>query len=282
MAEEVSIAAQDDGFYHEEVGSWVEDKHRLLALYNELFSTGMKYKWDARVYIDLYCGSGLVRVRDTLRFVWGSPLLALMVREPFNKYIFCDSNPESMDGLQKRVQRLFPRADISFVLGDCNELVEKICSCIPKPSKNYRVLSFCFADPYDLSIRFSTVKQVADYYVDFLFVLALHMDANRNEANYADPKNRKIDEFLGLSDWRDRWANQSGNLSFPQFLAEEYAKQMETLGYLPVLFHKMKQIRSDVKNLPLYHLALFSRSNLAYKFWDQVLKYSTAQHSLWE
>jgi three-Cys-motif partner protein len=282
LAKEVSIAAQDDALYHEAVGSWVEDKHRLVALYDELFSTGMKYKWDARAYIDLYSGPGIVRVRNTHRFLWGSPLLALMVKDPFDKYIFCESNPESMEALQKRVKRLFPSVNASFLLGDCNALVEEIYSCIPKASKTYRVLSFCFADPYDLSIQFSTVKKVADYYVDFLFLLALHMDANRNEAIYMDPKNRKIDEFLGLSDWRERWANQSGKLSFPQFLAEEYATQMETLGYLPVPFHKMKQVRSDVKNLPLYHLALFSRSDLAYKFWDQVLKYSTAQQSLWK
>lgn len=282
MAEEASIAAQDDGLCHEEVGSWVEDKHRLVALYDELFSTGMKYKWDARVYIDLYSGSGLVRVRDTDRFLWGSPILALMVKDPFDKYVFCESNPESMDALQKRVERLFPNMEVSFVPGDSNELVERICSDIPKASKTYRVLSFCFADPYDLSIRFSTVKKISEFYVDFLLLLALHMDANRNAANYADPKNRKIDEFLGLSDWRVRWFQQAGKLSFPQFLAEEYAKQMETLGYLLVPFYKMKQIRSDVKNLPLYHLALFSRNDLAYKYWDEVLRYSTAQQSFWD
>ena len=214
MAGEVSVAAQDDGLYHEEVGSRVEDKHRLVALYDALFSTGMKYKWDARVYIDLYSGPGLARVRETRRFLWGSPLLALMVRDPFDKYVFCESNPESMDALQKRVRALFPGADVSFVAGDCDELVEQVCSFIPKSSKLYRVLSFCFADPYDLSIRFSTVKRIASHYVDFLFLLALHMDANRNVANYTDPQNPKIDEFLGLSDWRDRWAERAAFLFF--------------------------------------------------------------------
>lgn len=282
MTEEVSVAAQDDGLYHEEVGSWVEDKHGLVALYDALFSTGMRNKWDARVYIDLYSGSGLVRVRDTKRFLWGSPLLALMTKDPFDKYIFCESNTESMNALKIRVQRLFPGADVSFVLGDCNKLVEEVCGHIPKASKSRTVLSFCFADPYDLSIQFSTVRRIADHYVDFLFLLALHMDANRNVATYADPKNGKIDEFLGLPDWRERWGNQAGRLSFPQFLAEEYAREMEALRYLPVPFHKMKQVRSDVKNLPLYHLALFSRSNLAYEYWDQVLKYSTPQQSLWD
>lgn len=39
----------------------------------------------------------------------------------------------------------------------------------------------------------------------------------------------------------------------------------------------MKEIRSDDKNLPLYHLALFSRSGRAYEFWDEVSKYATDQ-----
>jgi hypothetical protein len=44
----------------------------------------------------------------------------------------------------------------------------------------------------------------------------------------------------------------------------------------------MKLVRSDDKNLPLYYLALFSRHDTAYKFWKDVLKYSTDQSSFWE
>jgi hypothetical protein len=43
----------------------------------------------------------------------------------------------------------------------------------------------------------------------------------------------------------------------------------------------MKKVRSDDKNLPLYHLALFSRKQVAYQYWDDVLKYSTDQTSFW-
>lgn len=41
----------------------------------------------------------------------------------------------------------------------------------------------------------------------------------------------------------------------------------------------MKQVRSDEKNLPLYHLALFSRHPLAYKYWDDVLEYNSDQQN---
>ncbi len=267
----------DDGLYHDEVGSWTKDKYRLVSLYDELFSTGMKGKW-TRVYVDLYSGSGLARVRNTSRFLWGSPILALTVRDPFDKYVFCEKSEDSLRALRARVQRLAPAADVSYVQGDCNDGIEEICALIPSASTSQRVLSFCFVDPYDISTRFSTVRRVAEHYVDFLFLLALYMDANRNAAHYADPGNQKIDDFLGRADWRERWAEAQGEGKvFPRFLAEEYASQIRTLGYRPVPFHKMKQIRSDEKNLPLYHLALFSRSDLAYEYWDQVLKYGNPQ-----
>jgi three-Cys-motif partner protein len=275
-------SAQDDGLYcGEAVGSWVEDKHRLVAYYESLFSTGMKNKWDARVYVDLYAGAGLLKVRDSQKFLWGSPILALSVEEPFDKYIFCESNAESMAALKSRVTKHFPQADVDFVEGSCDGKLDEILDRIPKPSKNFHVLSFCFVDPYDLSIKFSTVRKIADRFVDFLFLLALYMDANRNQSHYLDTSNRKIDEFLGLPDWREKWIASKG-LSFPRFLAEAYAKQMETLGYLATGFEAMKQVRSDVNNLPLYHLALFSRHKRAYEFWKHVLKYTTPQKSFWD
>jgi three-Cys-motif partner protein len=270
--------AENDGLPTIEVGSWADGKYTMLALYDRLFSTAMKEKWDTRVYIDLYSGPGFVRIKGTDRLLWGSPLIALGVPDPFDRYILCESIPRYLEALRVRVAKLFSHADVDFVGGDCNQHIDEICAAIPTPSSANTVLSFCFLDPFDISIKFSTVRKLSGFYMDFLFLLALHMDANRNLASYLSPDNSKIDEFLGLSDWRQRWSeDEPGRRDFPQFLAEEYSKQMEGLGYLPVPFYKMKQIRSNDKNLPLYRLALFSRRELAYKFWDEVLHYSTEQ-----
>jgi three-Cys-motif partner protein len=274
---EPSIPAKDDGLFFGEVGSWAEDKHRLVGLYDSLFSTGMKNKWDSRVYIDLYAGPGLLKIRDTNKFIWGSPILALGVQDPFDKYIFCENDSDALNALNKRVAAHFPSANVEFVPGSCDKQVDRISHLIPKAARTHHVLSFCFVDPFDLSIQFSTIKRIAEHFVDFLFLLALHMDANRNLATYLDTKNRKIDDFLEMPDWRERWMRLQEPKNFPRFLAEMYAEQMQTLGYLPVEFDKMKQVRSDVKNLPLYHLALFSRHALAFEYWDDVLKYSTPQ-----
>lgn len=282
MSVELPTPQTKDGLPCPEVGPWAEDKYKLVWLYDTLFSTGIKKKWDCRVYIDLFSGPGVVQVKGPNKLMSSSPMLALSVQDKFDKYIFCETSGEYLDALRKRVNIHFSGIDASYVHGDCNDKVEEICSLIPKPSKDHKVLSFCFVDPFNLELKFSTVRRVADHFVDFLILLALDMDANRNQKAYTDPTNHRIDDFLGQSEWRERWTKRSNKAEFPRFLAEEYARQMETLQYLPLPFHKMKQIRSDVKNLPLYHLALFSRSPLAYEYWDQVLKYSSSQRKLWE
>ena len=40
--------------------------------------------------------------------------------------------------------------------------------------------------------------------------------------------------------------------------------------------------RSTAKNLPLYDLVLFSRSDLGDKLWKETMKYSTPQKKLFE
>ena len=54
----------DDGLPSPDVGGWAETKYRLLDLYDTLFSTGMKKKWDQRVYIDLLPGQDTAAFRE--------------------------------------------------------------------------------------------------------------------------------------------------------------------------------------------------------------------------
>lgn len=261
-----------------EVGSWAEEKHRLVSLYAKLFSSGMKDKWNRRVYVDLYAGAGYNRIRGTSKIILGSPLRALTLEHPFDKYVFCEQDAENLEALKIRVRRIAGPANVAFVSGDCNKRVSDILAEIPRGSREDTVLSLCFADPFDIGLKFETIRALADRYVDFLILLALYMDANRNYERYVSDDAVKIDEFLGSTTWRGRWTvAQKNAVGFPQFLAKEFATSMESLGYLPTPLHKMKRVRSDEKNLPLYYIALFSRYELAHKFWNEVLKYGTDQ-----
>jgi three-Cys-motif partner protein len=284
MTTDHSELVPDDGLISPEVGAWSEDKHRLVSLYSTLFSSGMKDKWAKRIYIELYAGAGRSRIRQTSKIIVGSPLLALKVKDPFDKYVFCEEDPANLEALKFRVGQTAGDKNVAYVRGDCNERTAEILSKIPPGSRDETVLSLCFADPFDIGLRFETIRALATArYVDFLILLALGMDANRNYELYVKEDADKVDKFLGSDTWRERWATARWDaVRFTRFLADEFTKSMATLDYIPPPFYTMKEVRSSEKNLPLYRIALFSRHERAYRLWDQVLKYSTDQTSFWE
>jgi beta-lactamase superfamily II metal-dependent hydrolase len=63
------IAAPDDGLPAAEVGPWAVEKYRRVGMYAEIFSTGMKNRWDCRAYIDLFAGPGHAVIRRLVRQV---------------------------------------------------------------------------------------------------------------------------------------------------------------------------------------------------------------------
>ena len=85
----------------------------------------MKDKWEKRVYIELYAGAGYSRIRDTERIIAGSPIQALALKVPFDKYIFCEQDSEKLEALRVRVKRHAPSADVAFIPGGCDGSVTR-------------------------------------------------------------------------------------------------------------------------------------------------------------
>ena len=185
--------------------------------------------------------------------------------------------------MKARVQRIAPHANVAYILGSCDTEIEKICNEVPNASATNKVLSLCLVDPFDFGLKFETLRKLSSFIIDFVVLLAVGMDANRNYDHYVDGNSTKIDEALGNTDWRERWKAVGVRKSdFRTFLADEFGTSLGFLGYLKKPLDRMRLVRSVEKNLPLYYLALFSRSETAFKFWDDVLKYSTDQKNLWD
>ena len=75
--------------YHQpEIGSWGTEKYSLVRNYSQIFASSMKNKWQCRVYIDLFSGAGRAKIKDNGKIVDGSPMIALGIDDPFDRYIF--------------------------------------------------------------------------------------------------------------------------------------------------------------------------------------------------
>ena len=241
----------------------------------------MKRKWDQRIYIDLFAGSGRARIEETNRILLASPLRAIEISDRFTRYVFCEKDAEKMSALRARVARDYGEVDTRFVDDDANSSVEEILSHFPTPSRGTRTLAFCFADPYSLAnLKFETVRRLSSRYMDFLILIPTDMDANRNKRRYCRPDNRTLEMFFGTEEWRIVWkdAELQGE-PFWGFVLRFYAEQMQKEGYLDRAAEQAELIRSMEKNLPLYRLALFSRHKLGSRIWNEVRKYAIPQTS---
>jgi three-Cys-motif partner protein len=270
----------DDGLTTSNIGVWSERKHDLVYLYARMFATSMKKKWDFRLYVDLFAGSGRGRIEGTSRIVLTSPLLALEVPDRFDRYIFCEKDPEQLNALITRAKRDYPNVDTNFIAGDCNKRVQEILNKFPRPRKNYKVLAFCFADPFQLeNLHFSTIEQLAIRYIDFLILIPTWMDANRNVPHYFREDNKTLDNFVGTPTWRTEWQHAiARGENFDRFLTNFYASRMNSLKYQERASEQTILIRSTGRNLPLYRLA-FSRHKLGERIWNEAKKYADPQIS---
>ena len=280
QSSKIDLTAPDDKLYTPEVGSWAEDKYRLLWCYAAVFGTSMKAKWDQRVYIDLFAGAGHSRVSETGRYLRGTPLLALSVAHPFDWYVFCDQDRDCISTLRKRVERLRPSAEVRYVPGDVNHITSQLLKEMPPLESGKKILALCFADPFRLrDLHFTTIRALAKRYMDFM-VLIPAMDPRRNETTYLDSSSDVVDVFVGTPMWREEWSKKRNAMTFDAFVAEFFSSQMTQLGYTYGGLQDSILIRSTEKNLPLYRLGFYSRHELGKQFWREARKYSSRQLDL--
>lgn len=275
-----NIEVTSDDLYTPEVRAWSLEKYRLVGNYCNIFTTGMRNKWDQLVYIDLFAGAGYSRIKESNKLYFSSALIAMSIPIPFTKYILCEECPDRFSALSSRVKKHFPDLNVSLIHGDSNLLIDDICNEIPAYSKNNTLLPFCFVDPFSLNLHFSTIEKLGRGLMDFLILQALYMDANRNLTKYLKEENGKIALYLGNDNWREDYEKYYSKYpkKFVKFLAEQYIIKMKTIGYIPE--KNMRQIRSNDRNLPLYYLSFFTKHPRGIDFFKNVEPYTNAQQEL--
>lgn len=271
------IETKPDALFTPTVREWSLEKYKLVGSYCDIFTNGMKYKWNQLVYVDLFAGAGYAKIKENNKTYLNSALLAMSIPTPFSKYILCEQDEERFEALSTRVKRDFSHLNYELIKGDSNKNVDRVIKALPPFGKGNTRLPFCFVDPYSLNLNFATIKALGQTLMDFLILQALHMDANRNFDTYLNEENTKIAEYLGINNWRELF-EQDGVIyrkDYVKFLAEQYQEQMGKLGYQKA--KHMHQIRSNEKNLPLYYLSFYSKHPTGEKFFKEVQKRINSQ-----
>lgn len=251
------LVVAPDGLPARVVKAHNQHKAHYLTGYSEIFSVAMKKKWQYRGYLDLYCGPGVCWVKDTGRFVLGSPLIALNVAAPFTHVVFNDLDEECTQALEQRMADT--DAQCLILSEDANKLatLNRIRQFIPARHS----LSLALLDPQGLDLDLETIHQLT---IDRRMDLLINFPVHSLWRCLCKDELPILDRCLGKG-----WPSRTTTQPWRAEARAHFHGQLATMGYE---HHEEKQVWSESKKSPLYDFILYSRSPLAKKFYKSVTR----------
>jgi three-Cys-motif partner protein len=260
-----SLIDGDDGLPTEEVGIWAKEKHDRLRRYLDI-SRGTRKKWlgpgkAGTTFIDLFCGPGRARVKETGEWIEGSAVAAWNISQkggaPFSDIYVADINNDRRAATVERLTRL--RAPVRELAGSAVDAAAELARTI-----NPYGLHFAFIDPFSLGAldfkiiqSFSTLKRM-----DMLIHIS-KMDHQRNLDINLQSDESALDRFV--PGWRERIDGNHSQQEIRRQIVEYWQELVRGTGKRPSTdWNLIKGSRGQ----HLYWLLLVAEHDLAHKFWN--------------
>lgn len=269
------VGLKDDGFYTPPIKAHSVEKIRVHNYYVSLFSTSMKDQWPQRAYLGLYSGPGRARIEATGDIIETTGMSAIRTRFPFTKYIFVDNDSRCIEALSGRIEALPDRPDATLINADVAEAIPQVIAAMPRFGPGNGLLSFCFIDPFSAALDFEVIRHLGSrYMMDFLILLMLGRDVRTNFRRYLeDPSDTRIASLIDDPNWREEWRSRGlRRRDLIRFLLHKFDASMTRLGYKAARPDEAHPIRVMGKNVFLYSLVLYSKSDLGRQFWEATRK----------
>jgi three-Cys-motif partner protein len=257
----------DDGLPAAAVGEWAEEKIFDVMEYVKL-SHGARRRflgWSGATYIDLFCGPGQSKIRDSRRFVDGAAVAAWKVSKqcgsPFSAVYIADVDEEKRDVCAARLRKM--GAPVVEMKGTAAEAAQALITRL-----NTGALHFAFLDPYSLgSLSFKMLRSLAAHPTIDILVHISAMDLARNIEQQTLEESADFDSFA--PGWSKEVPINLPQAERRQLVMDYWAKYVESNLALNAksAMHPVKNSR----NALMYWLLLLYRHDLAGKFWNIVL-----------
>jgi three-Cys-motif partner protein len=203
-----------------------------------------RWNYDGSVFVDLFAGCGVTKVRKTGDYLAGSPIIAAHAISPFTKIICVERRPEYASALRARMATVRP-SGLTIIEGDCNLVVDRIVQ-----EMGDHPLAFVNVDPEGMEILWRTMERLAVSHGAMDFMINLTYGAERELAAARGGKRVGALEDLAGANIEDILLDPSGNVS------EFYeARVREVLGKR---YGDSTLIRGE-DSQPLYRLLLYTR-----------------------
>lgn len=243
------------------VGSWAPEKHQRLRKYVDITRAVRRKFGGNATYIDLYCGPGRARVRETGDIVDGSAIVAATEaarRNPYREVIIGDLDPLNVEACEERLKRL-GISNLRAFTGTALEVAGQVL-----PTLNPTGFNLAFLDPFNIqALPFGVIETLAQAQRMDLLIHVSIMDLQRNVRSMM--MSGKLSAFA--PGWEKTVNRGATNSTVVMQVFEHWRNLLTGLGYL--VSANIERVRGN-RNQPLYWLVLASKHDLADKLWGEV------------
>jgi three-Cys-motif partner protein len=257
----------EDGLPREIVGPWAREKYARLAKYVDI-SRAVRSRWvgtgkAGASFIDLFCGPGKARIKDTTEVLHGSSLVAwlesIRTTTGFTQIHVADADDRLVSAASTRLRRA--GAPVLSEAGPAEKTVDLLV-----PKLNKFGLHFAFLDPYNLgALPFDVIRKLAQLERMDILIHVSVQDLNRNLLRYVSKANSVLDTFA--PDWRQHVDTERSIDHIRGKLFEHWRSLLRTIGMSTA---EAAELVVGSRKQPLYWLAFAARHKLALEFWERI------------
>jgi three-Cys-motif partner protein len=223
----------------------------------------MARQWFEVHYLELFCGPGYLLDDATNEEVPGSPLQALSIQRPFDRYVFSDFSDVCADALEQRIAAMRAQGIVlpptNVLQGDANDLahLERVCSYIDP-----KALVIAYLDPAKPSLHWSTVEFLARKFRYIDFIINLPFSGIHRSLTAGGDEGPRL--MLNHPNPIELVHPEQGRTA--QNIRDWYDDQLRSLGLIHIA---RRCVKTQPTNSPLYDVVLASRKDTAVTLFEK-------------
>jgi three-Cys-motif partner protein len=263
----------DDQLPREIVGEWGQEKHQLLASYVDASRSARAKFGGTPFFVDLYCGPGRVKIRDTNIVADGGALAALRssfnpsrgLAMPFAGAFIADKERENVDACKARMGQI--SIELHSTSGIAEETVAKAVQVLPRSG-----LHIAYLDPYGIGqLPFSIIEQLSTVPNVDLMIHFASRDLTRNLE--LETHSQRLEAVAPGWNVNPKLCNRR---DLRKQFSDHWASLVRKCGYH--LATRPYRVRNS-RGAEIYLLTLASKNPLGTKIWDSLRPHP--QRDLW-
>ena len=183
--------------------------------------------FDGAVYVDLFAGAGLVKIKDTGDYVAGSVPCAMLNRNGFDYCVAVEKDQKKAESLQTRLNNVLDNDSFTIVNDDCNSSIDKVVNSIRE--RYEKPIVFTFVDPEGMEIDWDTLLTLNNEFFSCDFMVNFSPSSS---LRVAGKLKKGIDEVSGIL---SRYWGESSKKILSEFDGgkkpeEKYRDKMHSIG----------------------------------------------------